>query len=120
MQKGLTSVVSLNNNQAEQNDMPQPLAKSKSSTNSPFLVSDATTKAEIIQALHTVLEHRSLNAARTGGDRFRTMFPDSDIAKNYAQSSAKMGYVLYFGPYFQDRLHNLVKNSRHFVVFFDE
>ena len=51
-------------------------------------------KAEIIQALKIVDENFSFASVNGDGDRFRTMFPDSAIAKSYKQGETKVKYCL--------------------------
>ena len=54
-------------------------------------------KAEIIQSLAVVDSNHSFASSKDDGDRFRGMFPDSEIAKNYRLSDTKMEYVIQYG-----------------------
>ena len=46
-------------------------------------------------------------------DRFRTVFPDSEIAEKYSQNETKMKHVIQYGlsPYFQDLLKSDLKGK---------
>lgn len=50
------------------------------------------------------------------------MFPDSVIAKQFAQGESKCSYLVSFGlaPYFKNILLKKLGNSSHFVLLFDE
>ena len=54
-------------------------------------------KAEIINLLHMVEYNISFSSASQDNERFRVMFPDSDIAKKYNCSSTKVAYLLKHG-----------------------
>ena len=78
-------------------------------------------KAEILQAPKTVGSNFSFASANGDGDRFRQMFPDSNIAKGFSQNETKMMYVIKFGlsPYFKESLKNDFY-SKAFCFKFDE
>ena len=78
-------------------------------------------KAETLQALKVVSSNYSFASACDDGDRFREMFPDSVIAKNYHQSKTKVNYTIKHGisPYVKDLYLNDFKGSP-FVFKFDE
>lgn len=63
----------------------------------------------------------SFASACNDNSRFREMFPDSNIAKSYAQSETKMKYMIQFGlaPYLKEKLVYDV-NSTPFTFKFDE
>ena len=67
---------------------------------------DKVTKAEILQALKVVDANASFASAADDGDRFREMFPDSNIAKKYKQGETKTKYCIEFGiaPYVKAKL----------------
>ena len=50
--------------------------------------------AEIIQALKVVNSNYSFTSTQDDGERFRLMFPDSTIAKNFQQSKTKVNYTI--------------------------
>ena len=70
-------------------------------------------KAEIIQALKIVDGNFSPASANGDGDRFRTMFPDSAIAKSYKQGETKVKYCLQYGiaPHLKDLIVKDLANS---------
>ena len=78
-------------------------------------------KAEIIQALKIVVGKFSFAIANGDGDRFRTTFLDSAIAKSYRQGEAKVKYCLQYGiaPHLKDLIVKDVANSP-FTFKFDE
>ena len=69
---------------------------------------DQVVNAEILQALHFVDKNYSFASADTDSVRFEKMFPDSDIAKSYAQGKTKLEYTIKFGiaPYVREKLMN--------------
>ncbi|CAL4218681.1 unnamed protein product, partial [Meganyctiphanes norvegica] len=77
--------------------------------------------AEIIQALKVVDSNYSFSSTCDDGERFKLMFPDSNIAKNYCQSRTKVNYVIKHGlsPYVKD-LYVKDFNGKPFVFKFDE
>ena len=78
-------------------------------------------KIEIIQALKIVDGNFSFASANGDGDRFRTTFPDSAIAKSYKQGEAKVKYCLQYGiaPHLKDPIVKDLANSP-FTFKFDE
>lgn len=58
--------------------------------------STATLRAEVLWCLHTVTKHQSYNAKEAVGDIFRTMFPDSEIARTLARKN-KTTHIARFG-----------------------
>lgn len=78
-------------------------------------------KAETMQALKVVSSNFSFASCHDDGDRFRQMFPDSTIAKNYHQSRTKVNYVIKHGisPFVKDHYLKDFKGSP-FVFKFDE
>ena len=77
--------------------------------------------AEILQALHLVEANQSFASAAKDTERFKRMFPDSEIAKGYKQSSTKVAYTIKFGikPYVSEILEKDMQ-GRPFVFHFDE
>lgn len=73
----------------EVNVAPTSSVRSSSNVDCLFVISDATTAAEIRQCLKNVHEHRSLNSAKEDSESFRVMFPDSKIAQGYSQGRTK-------------------------------
>ena len=64
----------------------------------------------------------SFNSCNEIGDIFRTMFPDSNIAKQFNMQSRKVSYVLShgLGPYFHQELVKCLKRNDKFVLCVDE
>lgn len=58
-------------------------------------------RSEIIRCLDIVDSNCSFNVANKDAQKYKTMFPDSEIAKAYKQKSDKVKYTLQFGiaPY---------------------
>lgn len=83
--------------------------------------STATLRAEVLWCLRTVTKHQSYNANYAVGDIFRTMFPDSEIARTFACGKDKTAYIARFGlaPYITKLLVADV-NKEMFVLMFDE
>ena len=82
-------------------------------------VEELVTKAEILQALKTVESNYSFSSADGDNERFVLMFPDSEIAKSYCQSSTKIAYVIQHGiaPYLFDSIANI--KDKPFSFLFD-
>ena len=76
--------------------------------------------AEILQALHLVEANQSFASAAKDTELFKRMFPDSEIAKGYKQSSTKVAYTIEFGikPYISEILEKDMQ-GRPFVFHFD-
>ena len=82
---------------------------------------DNVTNAEILQALKIVDGNMSFASANGDNQRFKAMFPDSNIAKAYSQGETKVKYYIQFGiaPYFKDELAKDIKGAG-FSFKFDE
>ena len=76
---------------------------------------DAAVKAEIIACLNAVNYNHSFASANLNGDMYRTMFPDSNIAKHSSQKETKMKYVIQFGiaTMKNNCRMNIIKNRSH-------
>ena len=57
---------------------------------------DPVVKVEILQALHCTHQNYSFASVSSDNQRFRLMFPDSEIAKNYQQSETKIKYSIQY------------------------
>ena len=79
-------------------------------------------KAEIIWALKSVTSGFSNNSCNESNELFRTMFPDSNIAKQFMLGEDKLRYAVNFGlaPYFKELLTGNFTNSPCHVISFDE
>ena len=69
---------------------------------------ESIVKAEVLQALNHAQCNYSFASARGDSERFREMFPDSEIAKNYQQGETKVKYNLQYGiaPFVKQSLIN--------------
>ena len=79
-------------------------------------------KAEILWTFNCVMEN---NSSRSNDDKsllFQTMFPDSNIAKNFRLAKTKFSYYLNdgIGEYLRDNLTATIKTSPHYTVSYDE
>ena len=83
---------------------------------------EVVTRAEIRWALKVVMSNVSLNSCRQIADLFRSMFPDSSIAKVFALSPSKCSYVICHGiaPFFKTLLLDELKESLFYVAPYDE
>jgi hypothetical protein len=99
-----------------------PGQASARNTMAQFVTSVDTKKAEITWILKSIMAHYSYNSSEDNGDVFRTMFPDSVIAKSYKCGSTKQSYLVCHGiaPYFTEKLLNKVREAECYVVSFDE
>ena len=67
--------------------------------------------------------HYSCKSSEKTGDLFRSMFPDSNIARNFKCGETKSSYMITFGlgPHFLEQLKEKVKaSSTGYVLLFDE
>ena len=92
---------------------------------SPFLVSEAVTKAEIgwaFKMVKQVKQHWSANSCSDISELFKCMFEDSEIVKKFSVGKTKVPYMIMFGlaPYFKDELTKKLLSCSAFVVCFDE
>jgi hypothetical protein len=87
-----------------------------------YLQTKETRKAEILWALKCVMNHFSFSSNEDMSELFRTMFYDSNIAKNYSCSRTKMAYLITFGiaPAFKDNLVKTVRERDVYTIMFDE
>ena len=81
-----------------------------------------TLKAEILWCLKVVEDHLSFHSCHHNNILFQRMFPDSAIAQGFQLSETKCRYMTVFGlgPYVQDLLYDNIKQSKHYVILFDE
>lgn len=89
---------------------------------SSFLNKDAVARAEILWALNGVMSHASLRSSSNAAELFKLMFPDSDIASRFAVHKDKLAYIVTYGlgPYFQQKLVDVVKGCPFYAISFDE
>ena len=67
---------------------------------------DQILNAEILQALNMVDKNHSSSSVNGDSNRFKKIFPDSQIAAKYSQEETKSRYVVQFGlaPFVKDEL----------------
>ena len=87
-----------------------------------FTTNESVMKAEILWSSKSVMAHFSFSASAGIGDLFKRMFPDSQIASEFAYGKTKMNYLLCFGiiPFFKEKLLQKVKEAECVTVSFDE
>lgn len=96
---------------------------SKPATNvSSFVSRTECLKAEILWTLKTVKSHYSFNSCSDVSDTFKTMFPDSAIARQFSCGERKCSYLCNFGlaPYIKNVLTRNVNSEDGYVLLFDE
>ena len=83
---------------------------------------DKVLSAEVRWVLHLVTSHCSARSSDDVSALFRSMFPDSGIAKRFQCARTKAGYMTTFGlaPAIRTELLKEVKNSDLYVLLFDE
>lgn len=84
--------------------------------------SNPTLKAEICWTIKVVTSHYSYKSCAKAGDIFRTMFPDSDIAKQFSSGERKVAYLATFGisPHFSSFMKTTAKKESGYALIFDE
>ena len=82
---------------------------------------DARTRAEILWVLKIIDSNYSFNSSECVPLLLQSMFPDSEVAKNFSCSESKARYMATFGlaPYLLELLMEKVKDDC-FVLLFDE
>ena len=80
-------------------------------------------RAEVLWSIKVVLSHFSVNSCTGMPELFRSMFPDSSIAKEFKIYKTKCSYIICFGlaPYFKELFMRKLKEADcKFVISFDE
>ncbi len=87
-----------------------------------FLTREAAHKAEILWALEVVKTHQSFRSNEEKSALFAKMFPDSEIAKQYAMGRTKVMYLITYGiaPYYEDDLYKRITPVECYSASFDE
>ena len=83
---------------------------------------EAVTRAEIRWALKVVMSNLSLNSCKQIAYLFRSMFPDSSIAKGFTLRPSKCSYVICHGiaPFFKTLLLDELKEALFYVMSYDK
>ncbi|WAR04834.1 hypothetical protein MAR_020203 [Mya arenaria] len=120
--KNETTPTDLNNNVDSSLNIPPPptSSQSKPMTMDSFVSKADTKKAEILWTLNTICNHHSYNSNTDIEKLFRTMFPDSPIAKSFSCGERKTAYLAVFGigSYFLEDLKSSITGP--YSVMFDE
>ena len=87
-----------------------------------YVAQDSVIKSDILWLLKVVKGHLSFRSCLDLGETFRSMFPDSQIAKKFALSKTKAAYSIVHGlaPFFKERLDDDIKKCPVYVACFDE
>ena len=93
-----------------------------SSTLDKFVVTEATTDAEIRWCPKYVVSSYLFGSCDVLADLFRSMFPDSTIAEKFCLQKDKCAYFINFGiaTHFCSILMNNIKDSEFYAILFDE
>ena len=87
-----------------------------------YIANDATTEAEILWCINSVMSHFSARAASASINVLARMFKDSPVAQGMKLGKDKIRYMITHGiaPYFRKQLVNEVSAASFFVALFDE
>ena len=87
-----------------------------------FVSKNETLKAEIMWSLKVMSSHYSYKSSEATADLFKSMFPDSHIAKSFTCGERKCSYMCCFGlaPHFRRLMLKDVTQQDGFVLLFDE
>jgi len=104
-----------------QSSNPHQTSKTTNTIKS-FVSSNPTLQAEICWATKVVTSHYSYKSCENAADIFRTMFPDSDIGKQFTWGERKAAYLATFGiaPHFSSLMKAKIKKESEYVLLFDE
>lgn len=96
--------------------------KDSSEINSHFYNKDDVIKSEIRWCLNLIYNRMSLRSCVDISSQFRSMFPDSSIAKQFSMSKTKASYVINHGisKHFYESLIDDVNSCDDFVICFNE
>ena len=83
---------------------------------------ESVSKAEILWTLNVITKHQSFRSSSDSNSLFQTMFPDSEIAKQFSCGKTKIMYLCVFGlaPYYEQKLLNILDNVPYYSISFDE
>ena len=97
------------------------LVMKKNNKKTQLSTEDQVLNAEILQAVHMVDYNQSFSSASPDNERFKKMFPDSEIARAYKQGETKVMYSIKFGiaPFLKQQMMNRLKGVP-FTFKFDE
>ena len=98
---------------------PIPLPQTTQNMNK-YVTKNQVLKAEILWTLKTVTSHCSYKSNENVSDVFRSMFPDSEIAKRFTCGERKTSYLSVFGIAEHFKKQTLSDVNGHFVLLFDE
>ena len=81
-------------------------SKKKSAGVANYFISDNTLNAEILWCLNIVMSHFSYNSCIGLNQLFKLMFPDSEVAANFALRKTKCRYLLMYGIFSKQNLND--------------
>ncbi|CAL1672566.1 unnamed protein product [Lasius platythorax] len=87
-----------------------------------FVLTDETSKAEIMWCLNAVMRHNSLKDVESSVSLMKTIFLNSDIVKRMNLCKDKASYTITYGitKHFQKELYLLIQKSNELVISFDK
>lgn len=119
-----TSTSSSSNSSNEQQNCQKSTQPTPSTSTSSTFKSNDKLKAEILWAMKSTAAHFSFKSSEGTSDLFKTMFPDSEIARGFQCGETRCRYLVTFGlaPRFLDMLQSKVRASSDsgYVLLFDE
>ena len=105
--------------------IPHPPANLNMTVSKSALLESYVTKADVLKSkilwtLKLVTSHQSYKSSEVTNKLFKTMFPDSNIAKQFTCGERKASYMSVFG--LVEHFLKLLKTSKSgpFVILFDE
>ena len=92
------------------------------STLDQFVTKNDVLKAEVLWVLKVVTSHFSYKSCEGMNELFLKMFPDSNVAKQFACGESKCARIACYGiaPHFKNLLVESVNHEDNFVLLFDE
>ena len=88
---------------------------SKSASLESYVIKDDVLKSEILWTLKLVTSHQSYKSSEDTNKLFKTMFPDSNIAKQFTCGERKASYMSVFG--LAEHFLKLLKTSIRYVIY---
>ena len=108
----------------QKSSVPVPTAtpKGTSRTLNKMLINSSVLQAEVRWALKVVMSRYSKSSCNDVTELFKTMFPDSDIAKSFTCAKTKCRYMIVYdlALHFQSCLLDDLKDSAYHVISYDK
>ena len=117
----LSSVLGESQSHASSSTTELSITAASAASNLGVFNDDVRTRAEILWVLKIIDSNYSFNSSECVPLLLQSMFPDSEVAKNFSCSESKARYMATFGlaPYLLELLMEKVKDDC-FVLLFDE